>query len=232
MPVFKDTVAVLDSAQTVSQINVVPTLARDNATEFYGKLSTGLKNLVQNLMGDAGTKLNFDAIVNHANLIALAKGRMGELPRVGELLNSLNQSRTNQGNLIRQALDEYKDIKLAVITGNITPELQDKYGDLPKSLAGLQKEMQLTKLEDWKRSRLDGIERIGNGERNSKAAELELAKKPAVVDYITESITTRYMIEYPQRDKASIQSAIADNAAKIWDTAYGQVYGSKPFAMN
>jgi hypothetical protein len=156
---------------------------------------------------------------------------LGTVEEAKKLRNEMDQSRMTQGNRVRQVLEEHEKLRIAVITGNITPELKGNYGDLLKSVEGLGMSDKLGKLGEWKRSTLDWIKSMGNDERNVMSARIEEAKKPAVIDYITNSITTKYMLEYPQSNKADIQGAIREEVTKTWDAAYGEVYGPKPLAM-
>lgn len=227
MPVFKEPdqehpLMVDNSSRSI--MAVAPAKAQDSAAEFYGKLRDGLRNAAQALLGDAGATLNFGSIVNNANMNAYGSGQAQELRK------EMGQSTMKQGSRVKQVLDEHKKLELAVMTGNITPELTANYGGLLKSVSGLPTEEQRKKLEEWKRSQLDEIKGIGNDERRLISSQMEAAKKPAVIDYITERIATRYMVEFPQGDKG-MRDTIKGEVTKIWDAAYGEVYGQKPLVM-
>jgi len=209
-----------------SIMNVAPAKPESKAAEFYGKLRTELEGRAQAMVGDAGAKLHFDAIVNNANSNAI-----GAVGRGTELRSQMDQSVMKQGTRVRTVLDEHEKLNLAVMTGNITPELNANYGDLLKSVAGRPKEEQRAKLDEWKRSQLDEIKQIGNEERELIAAKMEDAKKPGVIEHITNSVTTRYMIEFPQSSKQEVEAAIRAEVTDAYDKVHGEVYGPKPLAM-
>ncbi len=232
MPVTKEKEPehqVLDvSTQQRNILNVAPAVKpqENKAAEFYGNLSVKLKEVAQNIVGDAGAKLNFIAVVNNAT--AKAAGAMGDEGM--KLAQDLNQSYLKQGQAVRETLDDQNKMRLALMIGSAPSELHfQESKDLLNQVNGSEGPLKekLAKIEEWKNARVAGIRQVGDEERAGITAKIDEMKKPLVISHIADSIATRYKIEYPQSDKESVQPLIKDAVTKAWETAYAEVYGRK-----
>jgi len=221
MPVTKeqDRETSMDAAiQQRTMAIITPKPMMNKSAEFYGNLGNKLSEAAKNIVGDAGTKLNFNAILKNANITAVAGMDRG-------VSLQLNESRMKQGKAVRDVLDDYEALRISVLTGNPPSALKlAESGNVLNGLSG-PNEQKLAELTDWKNSLISQIRQTGAQEQAQLSAKFEQMKKDAVIEHITNSIATRYAIEYPQSDKASVQPLIKDAVTNAWAAAYREVFG-------